>query len=36
VPEEADIGPRLDVSYSACEENLIKLEELQRFVRESR
>lgn len=36
VPAEVDIGPRLDVSYGACEENLIKLEELQRFIRESR
>jgi hypothetical protein len=34
VPETVDVGPRLDVSYSACEENLIKLEELQRFLRE--
>jgi hypothetical protein len=31
--EEVDIGPRIDVPFRACEENLIKLEELQRFLR---
>jgi hypothetical protein len=34
VSADVDIGPRLDVSFHACEENLIKLEELQRWVRE--
>ena len=32
VLEEVDLGPRLDVSFHACEENLIALEELQRWV----
>jgi cytoskeletal protein RodZ len=34
VSVEADLGPRIDVPFRACEENLIKLEELQRWVRE--
>lgn len=34
VLEEVDLGPRLDLSFLACEANLIKLEELQRWVRE--
>lgn len=34
VLEDVDIGPRLDLSFLACEANLIKLEELQRWVRE--
>lgn len=34
VSEEVDLGPRLDLSFHACEENLIKLDELQRWVRE--
>lgn len=34
VSEDVDIGPRIDVPFRACEENLIKLDELQRWVRE--
>lgn len=33
VHEEVDIGARLELPFRACEENLIKLEELQRFLR---
>lgn len=34
VHEAVDIGPRIDVPFRACEENLIKLDELQRWVRD--
>jgi hypothetical protein len=33
VHAEVDIGARLELPFRACEENLIKLEELQRFLR---
>jgi hypothetical protein len=32
VSADVDLGPRIDVPFRACEENLIKLEELQRWV----
>jgi hypothetical protein len=34
VLEDVDISARLELSFLACEANLIKLEELQRWVRE--
>lgn len=34
VHEAVDIGPRIDVPFRACEENWIKLQELQRWVRD--
>lgn len=34
VLEDVDIGPLLDVPFRACEENWIKLTELQRWIRE--
>jgi FtsZ-interacting cell division protein ZipA len=34
VHEAVDIGPRIDVPFRACEENLIKLDELQRWIRD--